>query len=321
MSACPQKPPNLLGGFRKRCRTNTPPTLPPCRWRAQIKHNAKADDSFTLDKATYTMRDMHANRTAQHGPSRKQTGRESAMVTTFNKKRVCHVFNKTIHWARDCYHRQRSVKDMNKASKKLCSLHKTHLHDNPEYPSQQQQLNGNNGSSRNNRYNHSNGQHQATTTTPVHANTAINCGSTTVVENYNNAAASTQGITTATSTTSTEPPATTLHESPPQGIGYSFIAACSATSNVNLTMTADSGASNHFIDNRCLPGIEQRMLNYVHLEPPVVINDAGGHRLSGFGKGILIVKVQDQQGIKHPVQIPVTIVPGLGRHLFSGRTA
>ena len=30
----------------------------------QIKYNAEADDSFTLDKAIYTMRNMHANRLA-----------------------------------------------------------------------------------------------------------------------------------------------------------------------------------------------------------------------------------------------------------------
>ena len=41
-------------------------------------------------------------------------------------------------------------------------------------------------------------------TTPAYANTAMNSGSTTVVENYNNAAASIQGTTTAKSTTSTK---------------------------------------------------------------------------------------------------------------------
>ena len=81
-------------------------------------------------------------------------------------------------------------------------------------------------------------------------------------------------------------------------------------------MTADSRASSHFIDNRLLPGIEQRMLNYVHLEPPLTLSVAGGYRLSGVGKGVFMVEVEDQQGIKNPVQLPVTIVPGLGRHLF-----
>ena len=47
---------------------------------------------------------------------------------------------------------------------------------------------------------------------------------------------------------------------------------------------------------------------------------AGGHRLSGVVKGILIVEVEDEQGIKHPVQLPGTIVPALSRPLFSGGT-
>ena len=283
----------------------------------QVKYNGEADKSFTLDKSIYKMRNMHANRIAKHGSSKKLKGRESTMVTTYNKKGKCHVCNKTGHWARNYYHRKSSTKDTNKASKKRCSLHKTHLHDNSECRSQQQQLNGNNGNNRNNRNGNRNGQHQAVTTTPAHAHTAINSGCTRVVGNYNNAAASTQGNTTAASTASTETPATTLHTSPPQGVGYSFIAASSTTSN----MTADSCASSQFIDNRLLRGIEQRMLYYLHLEPPVIINVAGGHRLSGVGQGFLIVEAEDQQGIKDPVQLPGTIVPGLGFDLFSGGTA
>ena len=86
----------------------------------QIKYNAEADYSFTLDKAIYTMRNMPANRIAIHGqgPSTKHKGHESAMVTTFSKKGKCHIYNKTGHWARDCYHRQSSMKDTNKASMK-----------------------------------------------------------------------------------------------------------------------------------------------------------------------------------------------------------
>ena len=91
----------------------------------RIKYNAEADDSFTLAKAVHAMRNMHASRIAKHGPSRKQSGRESAMVTTFSDKRKCHVCNKTDHRTRDCYHRRRSMKDTSKASKKWCRLHKT----------------------------------------------------------------------------------------------------------------------------------------------------------------------------------------------------
>lgn len=161
---------------------------------------------------------MHANRIAKHRPSRKQNGRDSAMVTTFSQKGKCRVWNKTGHWAKDCDHRKSSMKDTrtNTTSKKLCCLHKTHLPDNSEEcRSQQQQLNGING---NNRNGHRKGQYHAITTTPAHANTAMNFGSTTVVENCNDATASVHATTTVTSTTSTETPCTTLLASP-QGFG------------------------------------------------------------------------------------------------------
>lgn len=40
--------------------------------------------------------------------------------------------------------------------------------------------------------------------------------------------------------------------------------------------------------------------------------------VEGVGKGVLVVIVVDHLSSKHPVRVPVTIVPGLGRHLFYG---
>ena len=86
-------------------------------------------------------------------------------------------------------------------------------------------------------------------------------------------------------------------------------------------MTADSGASSHFIDNQLLPGIEHKMNHYVQLDPPGIINAAGNHRLYGVVRGVLFVQVSDHIESKHSVQLPVTVVPGLARHLFSGGSA
>ena len=60
---------------------------------------------------------------------------------------------------------------------------------------------------------------------------------------------------------------------------------------------------------------------YVHLNLPVTINVAGNHCLYTVDQGVLVVQVLDHLGSKHSVQLPVTIVPGLGRHLFSGGSA
>ena len=63
------------------------------------------------------------------------------------------------------------------------------------------------------------------------------------------------------------------------------------------------------------------MNHCVQLDPPVTINVAGNHRLYGVNQRVLLVDVLDHIGSKHSVQLLVTIVPGLGRLLFSGGSA
>ena len=53
----------------------------------------------------------------------------------------------------------------------------------------------------------------------------------------------------------------------------------------------------------------------------MIINVAGNHRLYGVDQGVLVFQVLDHIGSKHSVQLPVTVVPGLGRHLLSGGPA
>ena len=94
----------------------------------------------------------------------------------------------------------------------------------------------------------------------AHANTATTPTSTTQMEAYvpairappTNVAATTADASTSFAT----PP---CPSSPPVGISYFFIAAPRiniAAQPVDFSMTADSGASSHFIDNQLLPGIE-----------------------------------------------------------------
>ena len=63
------------------------------------------------------------------------------------------------------------------------------------------------------------------------------------------------------------------------------------------------------------------MNHYVQLDPPVTINVGGKYRVYGVGQGVLVVQALDHIGCKHSVQLPVTAVPGLGRHQFSGKSA
>ena len=201
-----------------------------------------------------------------------------------------------------------------------CSLHNTDRHDNSDCQPQMRddiitrrpRPGQQNGRQNNNR--------------SAHANTATTPTSTTQMEAYvpeiHAPSTSTAAVTTAATSTFLATPS--CPSSPPVGIGYSFIAAPPikiAAQPVDFSMTADSGASSHFIDNKLLPGIEHKMNHYVQLDPPVIINVAGNHRLYGVGQGVLVVQVLDHIGSKHSVQLPVTIVPGLVIHLFSGGSA
>ena len=161
----------------------------------------------------------------------------------------------------------------------------------------------------------------------AHANTAITPTSTTQMEAYvpRIHAPSTTAAATTAAATSTSLATRPCPSSPAVGIGYSIIAAPPiniAAQPVDFSMTADSGASSHFIDNQLLPGIvEKKMNHYVQLDPPVTINVAENHRLYSVGQGVLFVQVLDHIAPEHSVQLPVTVVPGLGRHLVSGGSA
>ena len=82
-------------------------------------------------------------------------------------------------------------------------------------------------------------------------------------------------------------------------------------------MVCDSGATFHYVDNELLPKIEHEMLGYMRFSPPVRILTAGGHLLSGTGKGVLHSTATDQQGNQHSVRLTAIGIPGLGKHLFS----
>ena len=291
----------------------------------QKKYSAEADDDFTLDRAVITMRNMYANRAMRNRPLRKAEGRDSAMVVTSTPSAVmtCSHCEKPGHRFQNCFKRKGKMSGKKHPptprNNSWCSPHNTDRHDNSDCRSQMRDDN----ITRRPRPGQQNGRHKNKRS--AHANTATTPTSTTQMEAYvpvTHAPSTTAAATTAaTSTSFATPPCPSL---PPVGIGYSFIAAPPiniAAQPVDFSMTADSGASSHFIDNQLLPGIEHKMNHYVQLDPPVIINVAGNHRLYGVGQGVLFVQVWDQISSKHSVQLPVTVVPGLGRHLFSAGSA
>ena len=159
----------------------------------------------------------------------------------------------------------------------------------------------------------------------AHANTATTPTSTTQMKAYVpevHAPSTTAAATPSATSTSFAIPSYPFL--PPVGIGFSFVAAPPiniAAQPVDFSMTADGGSYRHFIDNQLLPGIEHKINHYVQLDSPVITNVAGNQRFYGVSQEVLVVLVLNHIGSKHSVQLPVTIVPGLGRHLFSKGSA
>ena len=226
----------------------------------QIKYSAEADDNFTLDRAVITMRNMYANRAMRNGPLRKAKGRESAMAVTSTPSAVvtCSHCKKPGHRFQNCFKRKGKMSGKKPPptprKNSWCSLHNTDRHDNSDCRSQMRD----DKITRRPRPGQQNGRHNNNHS--AHANTATTLTSTTQMEAYVPEIPAPSTITAAATTaaTSTSFATPSCPPSPPVGIGYSFIAAPPikiAAQPVNYSMTADSGASSHFVDNQLLPGI------------------------------------------------------------------
>ena len=83
------------------------------------------------------------------------------------------------------------------------------------------------------------------------------------------------------------------------------------------TALIDSGSSKHFVDPELVHRVESRMQNYTKISPPMEIKAAGHNTLLGIAQGTLLVVVRDTQDICRTVKLPIVLVPGLGRNLFS----
>ena len=315
---------------------------------SQVKLLAESQNDFDLNAAMDTMRNMYGNRDAANGLSRIAKGRSSAMTATASTK-FCSFCRKKGHTVEECWRKNKLPAEQDPGGRNgdWCTLHRTTRHDNSNCREQQGRHTGSGGGFRGrqqhgrhqghlthgNRYNDRDqqggnyrnfngnntyntnapaGHHQQRTTNAPQANygqTSVAPSSTTMVDYYNPAGQGDSGATTASSTSA-----------PPAGIGFSFIADSTAPAPT-FTMTVDTGASNHFLDSELLPELEQRVVEYIKIDPPLLINVAGKGQLHGTAKGALKVTVTDEHGDPRPVRLPFICVPNLGRHLFSGGTA
>ena len=89
----------------------------------------------------------------------------------------------------------------------------------------------------------------------------------------------------------------------------------------SVTVLVDSGASDHYFDDPTIPRLKHRLLNYVLLTTPREILTAGGAFLDGTAEGILQGLDTDNHGEQHLAWIAIIVVPGIGRNLFSVKSA
>ena len=82
-------------------------------------------------------------------------------------------------------------------------------------------------------------------------------------------------------------------------------------------MLVDSGSFKHFVDPRLIHRVESRTQDYIEINPPMKVKAAGHNSLFGTAQGILLVVVRDTQDVCRAVKLPLVLVPGLVRSLFS----
>jgi len=117
-------------------------------------------------------------------------------------------------------------------------------------------------------------------------------------------------------------------EENPKAMGFSFTAVDRAEQALftvgdsdSFSMMVDSGASDHYVDDKLVPWIKSKMINLQEINPAREITTAGMHTLYGTATGDIVCKVADSDGKERTANIPIVIVPGIGKHLFSSGSA
>ena len=82
-------------------------------------------------------------------------------------------------------------------------------------------------------------------------------------------------------------------------------------------MPVDSGASNYFVDEDLVPGLQQRIRGLRILEGPKPIETAENKKVFAPATGTICGHVMNPSGKPIPVFISAYLVPGMGRHLLS----
>lgn len=91
--------------------------------------------------------------------------------------------------------------------------------------------------------------------------------------------------------------------------------------NMLIDVLLDSGASDHFVHNLLLLNVEEHLVEYRKLHPSKIIEVAGYNTVQGIATGISRGFAMNSKNELQPISLQVTLVPGLGKHLFSPEMA
>ena len=222
---------------------------------------------------------------------------KSGKLNHEREKKWCSYHQTNSHSDKQCYQQMgKSKKIKNGSQKKWCSLHNRTSHSNKKCSQQRNSSKYKDSSTVDGR----NGEEHETY---VVDSTAIDCKS---------CCCSNGKVATKSNESKVE-------YSPPPGIGFSF-ACCHpplSYQSDGFQMLVDSGSSKHFVDPKLVHRVESGMQDYTQISPPMEIKAAGHNTLFGIAQGTLLVVVRDTQNVCRAVKLPIVLVPGLGRNLFS----
>ena len=315
-----------------------------------IRFQAMKDPEFSLEELQLTMRNMHMNGFTKS----KRHGRGTAMsagggLIKHDKSKVkCHSCGMLGHFKNECTKRgagrqpgnntnsnskfKPRHRNDNGGKKKWCSFHNSGTHDNSEcyvQKNKEAQKDGKSGPR-----NNSKGKQQDN----KQANKKKNFANTAEEEQDSDSDTVSKGEIArvfkhiSMSLLAHEEDSTTSdqddEEDDPKAMGFSFTAVDEAEQALftvgdsdNFSMMVDSGASDHYVDDKLVPGIKSKMINLQEINPAREITTAGMHTLYGTATGDIVCEIADNNGEVHRAHIPIVIVPGIGKHLFSSGSA
>ena len=242
---------------------------------------------------------------------------DSAMILS------CHSCKKRRHRKKDCNKLtgKSDMPSMENGTRKWCSYHHSNKHSN-ENCYQQQQQSGKRWGTYHKSRTHSDDQcyHQRHGSRNSSAD-----GKSTKIETFVADSNSVTGCDKCSCNGKIESKTTEDDEasiiSPGIGFGFAMCHPPLSQEAGGFQLLVDSRSSMHFIDPELIRGVESTMQEYTRIEPPMEIKTAVNNMLRGTTQDILLVVVRGTDDALRAVKLPIVVVPGLKRNLFSSTVA